>query len=314
MASVPIDDNFVKGLLVKGETTGADVVVLGDETTKAMLVKPVDFETPDGDSMVDDTNDALKTVISGSITPGTGATNLGKAEDAAHTSGDVGVMSLAVRNDVLATLAVADGDYAPFQVNSAGSLYVEIASGSVVIAAGTNEIGKLAAGVAEIGNVKNSGTFAVQSTLQTGSAAIGKLAANSGVNIGDVDVLSLPAITGTVTANLSATDNTVLDNIDTSTASKYITGIAHGVKTITTAGTDEALAGSTACKRVTIQAQTDNTGGIAVGATGVDATEATGTGVLLGAGDAFELEIDNLADVYIDSTVNGEGVRYSYFT
>jgi hypothetical protein len=32
-----------------------------------------------------------------SIVPGTGATNLGKAEDAAHSSGDTGVMPLAVR-------------------------------------------------------------------------------------------------------------------------------------------------------------------------------------------------------------------------
>lgn len=93
-----------------------------------------------------------------------------------------------------------------------------------------------------------------------------------------------------------------------------ITGIGHGVKTITTAGTDEALAGSTTCKRVTVQSQTDNTGLIAVGATGVDATEATGNGVILYPGDTFEIEIDNLADIFIDSTVNGEGVRYTYFT
>tara|TARA_R110001592_G_scaffold30624_4_gene109389 strand:- start:1829 stop:2947 length:1119 start_codon:yes stop_codon:yes gene_type:complete len=58
-----------------------------------------------------------------SIVPGTGATNLGKAEDAAHSSGDVGVMPLAVRNDALATLGGADGDYAPLQVDATGSLY-----------------------------------------------------------------------------------------------------------------------------------------------------------------------------------------------
>lgn len=93
-----------------------------------------------------------------------------------------------------------------------------------------------------------------------------------------------------------------------------ITGIGHGVKTITSAGTDEALATSTACKRVVIQAQTDNTTGVAVGGTGVDATVATGNGVFLYPGDSIELEIDNLADVYIDALTNGEGVRYTYFT
>ena len=93
-----------------------------------------------------------------------------------------------------------------------------------------------------------------------------------------------------------------------------ITGMADGVKTVTSAGTDVALAASTTCKKVTIQAQTDNTGLIAVGATGVDATEATGTGIILYPGDAYEFEIDNLADVFIDSSVSGEGVRFTYFT
>jgi hypothetical protein len=91
------------------------------------------------------------------------------------------------------------------------------------------------------------------------------------------------------------------------------TVIGHGVTTVTTAGTDVALAASTPCKRVTIMAQTDNTGVIAVGASGVDATVATGTGVLLQPGDAFELDVTNLASVYIDSTVNTDGVRYTYF-
>src|SRR5690606_39198398 len=36
-----------------------------------------------------------------SLVPGTGATNLGKAEDVAHSSGDTGVMALAVRRDTL---------------------------------------------------------------------------------------------------------------------------------------------------------------------------------------------------------------------
>lgn len=119
--------------------------------------------------------------------------------------------------------------------------------------------------------VTNAGTFATQATLQAGSATIGKLAANSGVDIGDVDVTSsaLPTgaataakqpalgtagtastdvitvqgiasmtalkvdgsavtqpVSGTVTANLSATDNAVLDAIeaDTTTIAGAIAG------------------------------------------------------------------------------------------
>ena len=92
-------------------------------------------------------------------------------------------------------------------------------------------------------------------------------------------------------------------------------GVATGTKTVTTAGTDVALVGSsTPCKRVIIQSQTDNTGLIAVGASGVDATEATGDGILLYPGDSVEIDIDNLNRLYIDATVNGEGVRFLYFT
>lgn len=46
------------------------------------------------------------------------------AEDAAHSSGDSGVMSLAVRADADGTLADTDGDYAPLQVDADGKLKV----------------------------------------------------------------------------------------------------------------------------------------------------------------------------------------------
>lgn len=66
-----------------------------------------------------------------SVNPGVGSTDLGKSEDAVHGDGDTGVMSLAVRNDVLAALAGTDGDYAPVQVTAAGALWVEDAPNDV---------------------------------------------------------------------------------------------------------------------------------------------------------------------------------------
>ena len=93
-----------------------------------------------------------------------------------------------------------------------------------------------------------------------------------------------------------------------------ITGGADGVKTVSSAGTDVVLGSDVACRKIDIQAQTDNTGLIAVGFTGVDATEATGTGVILYAGDTYSLETTNLNLIYIDSTVSGDGVRFTYFT
>ena len=91
------------------------------------------------------------------------------------------------------------------------------------------------------------------------------------------------------------------------------TGIGHGVKTVTTAGTDVVLVSAvTFAKWIVIQAQTDNTGVVAVGASGVDATVATGTGASLAAGEKITLPCENLTDIYIDATVSGDGVRFTY--
>jgi hypothetical protein len=68
--------------------------------------------------------------ISTSVTPGNGAANLGKAEDAAHASGDTGVLMLAVRRDVAASGTSADGDYATLNVDSNGALRVTGAAGT----------------------------------------------------------------------------------------------------------------------------------------------------------------------------------------
>lgn len=58
------------------------------------------------------------------VIPGTSATHLGKAEDAAHASGDTGVMVLAVRRDSAASGTSADGDYAALSVDVNGALRV----------------------------------------------------------------------------------------------------------------------------------------------------------------------------------------------
>lgn len=60
----------------------------------------------------------------GTVTPGTGATNLGKAADAAAGASDVGVAPLAVRDNALSVLTPAEGDYVPLRVSGRGALHV----------------------------------------------------------------------------------------------------------------------------------------------------------------------------------------------
>lgn len=74
-----------------------------------------------------------------SVTPGTAAANLGKAEDAAHTSGDTGVMALAVRTDTLAASSGTTGDYEALHTDSVGRLYTKAAPMSAIIEQGLTE-------------------------------------------------------------------------------------------------------------------------------------------------------------------------------
>ncbi len=220
-----------------------------------------------------------------SVIPGVGATNLGKAIQSAQGTTDTGVPALVVRNDTLADLSGADGDYAPLQVNASGALYTEVKTSALpsgaateakqdviettlnsiegdtsslagavsgtemqvdIVAslpAGTNNIGDvdiasaLPAGTNNIGDVDiasalPAGTNSIGTViLGAGTAAIGKLTANSGVDIGDVDVTSLPSIPagsntiGKVDVNAIAPVD-FLDSglVDTSTAAIASTG------------------------------------------------------------------------------------------
>jgi hypothetical protein len=92
-----------------------------------------------------------------SIIAGTGATNIGKAEDAAHTTGDTGVMMLGVRETTLTDLSAGntDGDYEPLQVNKSGAVWVTGApSGTSGWSVAT---GSIAATKTDIGTANTAG-------------------------------------------------------------------------------------------------------------------------------------------------------------
>ena len=67
--------------------------------------------------------DASGQIMIGGVIPGVGSSNLGKAEDSVHSTGDVGVMALGIRSNS-ASAKAADGDYHTFQVDGVGKLWV----------------------------------------------------------------------------------------------------------------------------------------------------------------------------------------------
>lgn len=85
--------------------------------------------------------------------------------------------------------------------------------------------------------------------------------------------------------------------------------LKHGQKTVATAGTEEALVASSVslvAGLVEIKALPANTGVMYVGLNPVTSA----TGFPLSAGESVVLHINDLQTIYIDSTVNGEGVAY----
>uniref|UniRef100_A0A6M3LAR4 Uncharacterized protein n=1 Tax=viral metagenome TaxID=1070528 RepID=A0A6M3LAR4_9ZZZZ len=90
--------------------------------------------------------------------------------------------------------------------------------------------------------------------------------------------------------------------------------VRSGQTTVTTAGTAVRLSSATIrCTRVTIQALDGNTGAIYVGNDGAgDVTSANGfvLGATAGTNDRLTLDVADLAKVWIDSAVNGEGVSW----
>lgn len=88
--------------------------------------------------------------------------------------------------------------------------------------------------------------------------------------------------------------------------------LGDGNKSVTTAGTRVALAPSQSVRAVAITAKLANTGVIVVGSSTVVASVGTRQGTPLNAGDTMIINDVDMAEVFLDSTVNGEGVVYTY--
>jgi hypothetical protein len=141
---------------------------------------------------------------------GGGAGGQQYAEDAAHASGDLGTLALAVRQDTAAGTAGSDGDYAALIVDSSGRLHVNVGNtvavsdggGSLTVDGTVGVSGTVAISAASLPLPSGAATETTLSTLNgkvtavntgavvlaAGTAAFGKLAANDGVDVGDVTI------------------------------------------------------------------------------------------------------------------------------
>lgn len=128
-----VTSNATTSIVGNGAAATAQRVTLANDSTG--IIGTVGAVTAITNALPTGTNSLGKiSDITTSIVPGTAATNLGKAEDAAHASGDTGVFALAVRNDGAATaFSGTNGDYTPIGVDAAGTVSVAQKSGTATL-------------------------------------------------------------------------------------------------------------------------------------------------------------------------------------
>lgn len=92
------------------------------------------------------------------------------------------------------------------------------------------------------------------------------------------------------------------------------TGGGQGNKVVAAAATPvQLIATRTICASVIVSARPGNTGKIAVGfSNAVRATAGAEVGAILSAGQSLALMLDDVSKVWIDASVNGEGVGFAY--
>ena len=98
------------------------------------------------------------------------------AVDTALGATPTGALAIAIRDDALSALTPVEGDAIGLRVDANGALWTHDDSLDAALTGTELQVDIVAA-------------------LPTGTNAIGKLAANSGVDIGDVDILTMPNVT-----------------------------------------------------------------------------------------------------------------------
>ena len=205
-------------------------------------------------------------------------------------------MANVIGSGIARTIVDAEGD--PVNVSDTGNLMVDIGAASIS--------GDLSVNLTQTDKVSIWGNEQAD-----GEGTARAILTDNGGRL-QVDVITAPstAVTCDTAGNLLATvtQDSAARTV-TGTVGHNIATIASGEMDVTTAGTALALSATQACKKVDIQAKITNTGKIYIGGTSVDSDE----GLELRRGDIYSLEIADLNDVYVDCSVSGEGVRYTWY-
>ena len=310
------DSNYAN---VNINLAGSDAPTGGGAESGALRVTLANDST--GVISIDDGGNTI--TVDGTVTAnlGSGDNNIGNVDivtlpastNTIEIVGDVAENANAAGNPVLiggrydsSARTLGNTDVGALALNASGHVLIDVVDGGVLEST-LDAVETLLSFLTTIDNDTSALATTVSGTelqvdvvaaLPAGTNAIGKLAANSGVDIGDVDVTSISAgsnIIGKIGHDITGLASD--DNPSVGTIAEKISGAD----------------GDVACKRIDIMAHPDNTGYIWVGDSAVSVNGLNG-GIRLSPGDFYSMDIDNTGDVYAVATVADENVCFNYFT
>jgi len=197
----------------------------GSLTVDAPVGTPANVQVGDGTNTATVRNLAANDALNVAIVDGAGAhiTSFGGgtqfAEDAIHTTGDVGTMALAVRKDATGPFG-ADGDYSPLQLDANGHLKVAGGGGGTQFAVDaahtTGDLGTMALGVTKAADGAMGGDLDY-APLQFDASGFLKVNVKAGAGTGGTAMVDDAAFTvgaTSVTPIGAMFDDTATDSVD----------------------------------------------------------------------------------------------------
>lgn len=244
------------------------------------------------------------------------------AEDSPHTTGDIGAFTLAVRRDTRTSGTSADGDYASFNVNANGELYVHDVDALAELVAANASLDAIEASVASIdadtssiitelqtANTTLSSILADTATIDSNLASLTKLedAAHSS---GDAGVQALAVRKDAQGTNTSADGD--YSSLQTwSEGSLKVVDVANGSmlqQQIAVTTTATALPTTALSNRKSLMVQNVAGASVWIGSATVTTSGATG-GIEVPKGGFIELECGPAVTVYAIAASGSQNVR-----
>lgn len=218
------------------------------------------------------------------------------AEDSAHVSGDIGLFNLSVRRDARSSGTDTNGDYASFNTNAVGELWVKDAD---VLAELLDQGTTLDAILADTATIDSNiaAILADTATIDSNLASLTKLE-DAVHSSGDAGIQALAVRKDTQGSNAADGDYTSLQTW--SEGSMKVVDIANGSilqQQVTVTNTAAAVPATPLANRKSLMLQNTGANKLYIGSATVTSSGAT-TGIELPANSFMELEVGPAVAVY----------------